>query len=108
MKSNLFSNYEVEILSKLRSRNIDVKSHFKTKFTFNNIEELECSLGCPENEDQQHIHKCKPLIDISKDNSSNITYNDIFSTVKKQKLATTRFINLLDIRSQLLENQTKS
>ena len=105
LKSNLFTNYEVQTLSKLRSRNIDVKANFKTKYTFDNVEKLECSLGCPEVEDQQHILKCKPLIDVLKDNSTNISYDDIFSTVKKQKLVTQRYISLLDLRSQLLENQ---
>ena len=37
LMSNYFSNFEVEILNKLRSRNINVKSNFKTKFTRNNI-----------------------------------------------------------------------
>ena len=105
LKSNLFTNYEVQTLSKLRSRNIDVKANFKTKYTFDNVEKLECSLGCPEVEDQQHILKCKPLIDELKDISTNVSYNDIFSTVRKQKQVTQRFISLLDIRSQLLENQ---
>ena len=105
LKSNLFSNYQVEILSKLRSRNIDVKSNLKRKYTFNNVEKLECSLGCQVDEDQQHILKCKPLIEKLNENS-NVSYNDIFSTVKKQKLATERFISLLDIRSQLLHKET--
>ena len=105
LRSNLFSNYQVEILSKLRSRNIDVKSNFKRKYTFNNVEKLERSLGCQVDEDQQHILKCKPLIEKLNENS-NVSYNDIFSTVKKQKLATERFISLLDIRSQLLHKET--
>ena len=43
LTSNLFSNYEVEILNKLRSRNINLKSNFKTKFTKDNIMNLQCS-----------------------------------------------------------------
>ena len=64
MTSNIFSNYEVEVLSKFRSRNINVKSNFKKQFTFNNIENLQCSLNnCFEEETQEHLMKCKPIID---------------------------------------------
>ena len=106
LKSKYFSNFEVETLSKLRSRNIDVKANFKKKYTFNNVEKLECSLGCSEIEDQQHLLHCKPLLDKLKDKKTNVTYNDIFSNPKKQKLVTERFISLLDIRNQLLQKQS--
>ena len=102
-KSNLFSNYEVQILSKLRSRNINVKANFKKQYTFNNIEKLECSLGCQEIETQQHLLTCKPLLNELKDLRSNVSYNDIFSTIKKQKSVVVQYIRLLDARNQLLE-----
>ena len=54
LTSNLFSNYEVEVLSKLRSRNIDVKSNFKTKYKINNVLDLKCPLfNCYDTDDQQ-------------------------------------------------------
>ena len=86
--SNSFSNYEVEILSKLRSRNINVKANFKTKFTQNNILNLQCSVpNCVETEDQQHLLKCKPIVEKlnKKYDLNKISYNDIFSNFKKQK-----------------------
>ena len=63
LKSNLFYNNEVEILGRLRSRNLDVK--YKTKkYTFNNIEKIEFSIiGCSEIEDQQHLMKCKFILE---------------------------------------------
>ena len=108
--SNIFSNYEEEVLSKFRSRNINVKSNFKKQFTFNNIENLQCSLNnCFEEETQEHLMKCKPIIDqLDTKNSlklKTIKYEDIFSTVKKQKKATEVLIILLDIRNSLLTNQ---
>ena len=59
LKSGLFSNYEVEILFKLRSRNIDVKSNFKTKYEKEINQNLQCRMkNCTEIEDQPHILKC--------------------------------------------------
>ena len=58
LTSNLFTNYEVQLLSKLRSRNVDVKSNFK-----NNFRNLQCSIkNCLEIEDQQHLLRCKPVL----------------------------------------------
>ena len=108
LNSELFSNHQVEVLNKLRSRNIDVKSNFKTKYTFNNVEYLECKMdGCYEVEDQKHLLTCKPLLKKldKKYHNTKITYNDIFSNVKKQKRVTDFYILLLDTRSSLLKNQ---
>ena len=107
LKSHTFSNYEVEILSKLRSRNIDVKSNFKTKFTKNNMN-LECSLeNCFEIENQEHLLKCKPLLDKldKKFDLSNISYQHIFANTKKQKRITEVIVALLDIRNSIMKEQ---
>ena len=85
--SSLFSNYEVQILSKLRYRNIEVKSNFKTKYTINNITNLQCSIdNCFEIEDQKHILRCKPVLQrVSKKlifNISKVQYYFIFSNTK--------------------------
>ena len=111
LKSSLFSDIEVETLSKLRSRNINVKDNFKTKFTHNNTTNLQCSIDtCFEIENQQHILKCKPVIAKMNKNYdlANISYNDIFSNLKKQKKVTEIFVNLLDIRNTLLKKQEES
>ena len=85
------------MLSKFRSRNIDVKSNFKKKFTFNNIENLQCSLeNCYEEENQEHILKCKTLLEKldteTKSKIDDIKYQDIFSNTKKQKKVITILI----------------
>ena len=113
LKSKLLSDYQVQILSKLRSRNINVKANFKTKFTFNDIPKLECSIdGCDEQENQQHILKCKPLLaklnTIQKTLVNKIKYEDIYSEVKKQKIVTDLFIALLDIKDDLMKKQNES
>ena len=108
LKSKFFFDYHVEVLSKLRSRNIDVKSNYKTKFTKHNVENLECSIvGCFDTEDQQHLLKCKPILQRFHriQNLKNVSYKDIFSSVQKQKKITDLYINLLDIRKKILEEQ---
>ena len=71
------------------------------------MENLECSIvGCSDIEDQQHLLQCKPLLqEIPKKSYENISYHDDFSNVKKQKQITNLYINLLDIRNNLLEEQ---
>ena len=112
MTSSLFNNYEVEILCKARSRNLDVKSNFKTKYTVNNdITKLRCKIEtCLEVEDQQHIFKCKPILNKLDKNSSieNISYDSMFSTPKKQIKLTKVLIKLLDLRESTLSSQTST
>jgi hypothetical protein len=81
IKSQKFSNDEVYLLAKLRSRNISVKANFSGMH-----DDTLCSLGCQETESQQHILVCKPLLE--KSNLSAMTksihYNDIFGPEKRQ------------------------
>ena len=92
LKSSLFSNTEVEVLSKLRSRNLDLKSNFKNKYTFNGIANLQCSIaGCSEIEDQPHLMKCTKILNELDTNYVlyNLSYDDIFSDdERKQKRVT--------------------
>ena len=90
------------MLNKLRSRNIDVKANFKKKFTFDNVEKLECSLGCSEIEDQEHLLSCKPLLNELRGTGTHVSYKDLFSNIRKQKVAIEHFISLLDARNKLL------
>ena len=106
LTSNSFSNFEVEILNKLRSRNINVKSNFKTKFTKNNIMDLECSMpDCFEIDDQPHILNCKPLLENldQKFEINQVSYDDIFKNTKKQKKVVEVIIALLDIKKSILK-----
>ena len=107
LTSNLFTNYEVQLLSKLRSRNVDVKSNFK-----NNFRNLQCSIkNCFEIEDQQHLLRCKPVLKkLDKEQIvklSKIKYNYIFSNTKHQKKVIESIIPILNIRHSLLKEQEK-
>ena len=79
MKSPTFSNEEVNLLHKLRSRSTDCKENFKQKYIHSN---LLCDLCKNENENQQHIMKCKVILSEFKYNTlsiEKIEYTDIFS-----------------------------
>ena len=101
LKSQLFSNYEIETLFKLRSKTIELKSNFKSKYS--NL--LLCSVkGCFEEESQEHIFlSCQPLSENLK-SKEKIPYKNIFSNTKNQNKAVKFFINLMKIRSTLLED----
>ena len=102
----MFSNYEVEMLFRLRSRNIDVKSNFKTKYEKESNSNLQCRMNnCNDIEDQQHLINCTPILDklSKKFDLENISYNDLFGNTKKQKKVVQLFIALLDARSSILD-----
>ena len=110
LSSSLFTNYEVELLNKIRSRNLDLKANFKTKFTFNNISHLKCSLnGCSQIEEQSHILECIPIWQKFNEKYKLMqaaNYSDIFSkNIKKQKRITKLYTILLDIRENLLKKE---
>ena len=102
LKSNLFSNKNTEILLKLRSRTIDVKMNFKTKYLNN----TECSLnGCTQDESQEHIFQnCSQLLQKFDINyrKLNIKYEDIFRNTRRQIQTVQLFDKLMEIRSKLL------
>ena len=106
MKSPTFSNEEVNLLHKLRSRSTDCKENFKQKYIHSN---LLCDLCKNENENQQHIMKCKVILNEFKCNTlsiEKIEYADIFSkNIRKQKEVTALFNSLFETRETILENR---
>ena len=63
LNSDLFTNDEVYLLSKLRSRNIQMKENFPGMHA-----DLLCSFGCLTDESQQHLLQCKPILEKSTSN----------------------------------------
>jgi hypothetical protein len=106
MKNPQFSNEEINLLHALRSRSTDCKANYKQKYIHSNI---MCSLCKNEDEDQQHILRCKVIKDALNTNEiikENIEYEDLFSKDKsKQKTITAQFVILLKIRDNILEKQ---
>ena len=99
IKSNQFTNQEVYLLSRLRSRNIAVKDNFSGMYP-----DTLCSLGCLETESQQHLLECKPLVEKSNLKSviGSMQYSDIFGPEKRQKIAVLVYSELLKVREEIL------
>ena len=103
-KSSRFTNTDIEVLIKLRSKTLDVKANFP-KQHFNNI---VCRMqNCLLNETQEHIYSdCVTLNKSVNQKDIIVPYKDIFSkSVKKQSEVTKRFVNLLKARSEIMESK---
>ena len=96
LASNSISTEEKQILFKLRTRMIDVKSNFRTQYG----QDLACRF-CPEEETQSHLLICKELIDNL--DTSSIEYEDIFKDVKKQESIARLYTQILKIRNMKLK-----
>ena len=98
--SHLFTNEEVFLLHRLRSRNVNLKVNFKSKYKYS---DLECVLGCEEEESQQHLMNCKYILEkLPSSSQTEVQYEDLFGSVSQQKTFITFYSKLLDIRQQLL------
>ena len=106
MKNPQFSNEEINLLHALRSRSTDCKANYKQKYIHSNI---LCSLCKNEDEDQQHILRCKVIQDelnTKEIANENIEYEDLFSKdIGKQKTITALFLLLFKIRDDILQKQ---
>jgi hypothetical protein len=94
------------MLHGLRSRSMDCKANFKQKYIHTY---LLCSLCEEEDNDQQHLLKCKVLSNNLKTKDiivGGAEYEDIFSkNVKKQKVITAFYMTLFKMKKDLIENQ---
>ena len=97
-----FTNDEVCLLAKLRSRNISVKVNFPGMHS-----DLLCSLGCGINENQQHILECQPILARSKIGSilTKVRHSDIYGPIKRQKIAVLVYADLLKTREECMQQQ---
>ena len=82
----------------MRTKTADVKCNFRTRYENN----LLCSLGCSDEDTQEHILKCKPLLDKleTKDENGSIQPEDIYAE-SKQHAAVSLYVKLFDIRNDL-------
>ena len=95
-----FNIKEKALLTKLRTRMIDVKNNSKNNYQ--NI--MSCDL-CGEFEDQKHLLNCKVLIENCEAlfNDSIVEYEDIFGTEIKQLTAVRLYMKVLETREKLLK-----
>ena len=105
MTSPLFNDQDVSLLYAMRSRALECKSNYKSKYKNN---DLVCSICSEEEDDQPHIMQCKVLNSkLASDDvvREKIEYNDIFRNHQKQKVIVTLYEKLLKIRKTMLEDQ---
>jgi hypothetical protein len=102
MTSPIFNNEEVSLLHALRSRYINVKANFSSKYQRNML----CPLCLTTVDDQPHILECSVLkrkFESTETNADRNVYNDIFAEPAKQKGITHLFVQLLKIRNSLVD-----
>ena len=102
MTSPIFNNEEVSLLHALRSRYINVKANFSSKYQHNML----CPLCLSSVDDQPHILECSVLkrkFESTETNADRNVYNDIFAEPAKQKGITHLFVQLLKIRNSLVD-----
>jgi hypothetical protein len=102
MTSPLYINHEVNLLNALRSRSINAKNNFTSKYR----NYMSCPICYTGRDDQQHILDCSVLKNKleSKDTVNNkVVYEDIFEDYLRQKEVTHLSANLLKIRNSLLD-----
>ena len=91
------------LLTKLRTKMVDVKDNFKNKYQNN----MNCEL-CGMYENQEHLLDCDILILNCKElyNDSVVECNDIFGNERKQLPAVRLFQKVLDIKEKILNEKT--
>merc|ERR1711989_283291 len=98
LKSNEFSGKERKLLTLLRSRCHPARNNFKKMHQ----NQIKCSFGCNEDEDQEHTFvRCEPI----KANviSKNVEYGDIFKETSKQKEVIEHFLKIETERIKAME-----
>ena len=88
-------------LFKIRSRMVKIKRNFPNQYK----QDLLCVFGCKEEETQEHLLNCEPIIDVLEDKNAlaECEYSDLFENTKEQLQTVKVFSEILRIRNKLLE-----
>ena len=91
MKNNNLTNNEVSLLFAMRTRTMrSVKNNFGMN--------INCSLGCPTPENQEHWLLCQ---ETTSNKNTSIKYSDIFGSITEQINIVKRFSQLEEERMEL-------
>ena len=104
--SEIFNDEEVNLLFALRSRTVDCKGNFKSKYKDSN---LTCQYCKTHEDDQPHMLNCESMRKSLKSTEvieGKYEYEDIFKDVWKQKIITQVFKKVIEIREQF-KDQTE-
>ena len=113
LKSSLFSNEDVSVLSNLRSHTTrTIRANFKNMYR----DDKSCPLKCwgtdedPLEDTQEHLLVCSKLKDISTHTlaTEKIEYKHIYGTIDQQKAIVTVMKQLLHERNTLIKNISTS
>ena len=101
IKSEIFSNEELETLFALRSKMTRLKGHFTGPHP--NKDDILCSHGCDAVETIEHLLSCKYLVEQMSDSSvlAEAEYRDVFGSVEQQKQIANIYIELLKIKEDI-------
>ena len=102
MTSPIFNNEEVNLLHALRSRSVNVKKNFSSKYE----NDMSCPLCDSTLDDQPHLLCCTVLNNRVKSTETanhKVVYEDIFADHLKQKEATHLFSKLIKIQDSLVD-----
>ena len=99
INSELFTDIELQVLFSLRSKMSPVKCYFPGMHS-----DKKCTQGCTINEDQAHLLSCIHLVNKMADKSllAEAEYDDLFGSVDQQKQITDIYIELLQIKENIL------
>ena len=102
LKENIFHKTECQLLFKLRSRMLDVKTNFSSYYEKN----MTCRICKLQDtvESEQHLLECEILRNEVK-LDSEVNFEFVFGNLKKQKTALTAFKSVLRKREILLKLQ---
>jgi hypothetical protein len=106
MTSPIFTNDEVNLLHALRSRSINVKNNFSSKYR----NDMSCPLCFYVRDDQQHLLDClvlKKKLKSREAANNKVVYEDIFEDYLKQKEVNHLFANLMKIRDSLVDKNLR-
>ena len=106
LKSKLFTNEEVSLLTALRSHTVrGVRCNFKNMYKDNTQCPLNCSPLSPLQDTQEHMLHCSKLDMHNVIAANAISYNDIYGDFAAQKSVTSVYTQLVEKRNKLLEEQ---
>ena len=91
----MFSKEERELLVRLRSKCYNAKANFRNMHQ----NKTNCTFGCPEVEDQEHIFVNCPKINKTRE----VEFENIDKTVEKQKEVIEVFLNVDKERKLAME-----
>ena len=109
LTSREFSNDDASLLAALRSHTVrGIRCNIKTLYRNKTQCPLKCSPSSPQQDTQEHLLVCSKLVLNNVLACHNITHNDIYGDIEKQKMAVSVFKEIINKRNKLLDEKTQN